>query len=183
MQIANEEVMYHPTELVCFSKGKNGELRYEGLMKTTNITEDTYTREIKDLTDEEYLTVDKSNMPDKKDVLHTVQVLELLKLKFNLRENWRDFVTDKELENRNSIITKSNERGYFLKSEPAILLNFDRKTRCCDDCGIPSAEATTWSFIQAPDKYGNMLDMGLSEYCFTCEMKRIMGDKDIWKDM
>ena len=79
MQIANQEVMYLATELVCFSKGKNGELRYDGLMKTANVTENTYTREIKDLTGEEYLTVDKSNMPDKKNVVHTVQMLEMYK--------------------------------------------------------------------------------------------------------
>jgi hypothetical protein len=192
MQVANQEIMYPATELVCFSKDKNGELRYDGLMKTANVTENTYTREIKELTGEEYLAVDKSNMPDKMDVLHTAQMLELYKSvkdyeeedeRFHRRENWRNFATDKELEIRNSVTNKSNNRGYLLKSEPPILLKFDRKTRCCDDCGIPAAEATVWSFIQGPDKYGNMLDMGLSEHCFTCEMKRIMGDKDIWKNM
>ena len=80
MQIATQEVMYLATELVCFSKGENGELRYEGLMKTTNATENTYTREIKDLTDEEYLTVDRSNIPNKKNVVHTVQMLQLPKI-------------------------------------------------------------------------------------------------------
>lgn len=79
MQVANQEVMYPATELVCFSKGENGKLSYEGLMRTANVTENTYTREIKELTGEEYLAVDKSNMPDKMDVLHTVQMLELYK--------------------------------------------------------------------------------------------------------
>lgn len=89
MQIANQEVMYPATELVCFSMGKNGKLRYDGLMKTANVTESTYSREIKELTGEEYFALEKSNMPDKKDVLHTAHMLEFSGLKFQLAYEMR----------------------------------------------------------------------------------------------
>ena len=77
MQIANQEITYPATELVCFSKDENGELRYEGLMETAILTDNTCIREIKELTHEEYLAVDKSDLPDKKNVVHTVQMLQL----------------------------------------------------------------------------------------------------------
>jgi hypothetical protein len=194
MQIANQERGYPETELVCFSKDENGGLRYDGLMKLAIITENTYTREIKELTGEEYLAVDKSNLPDKNGVLHTARMLELYKsvkdyqeeegeLDLKLRADWMDFVTPEEIEKRNSIVDKVNKRGYILKSEASFLLKFDQKTRCCSDCEITFDKATAWMFAKGDDRYGIAKDVGLFQYCFDCDMKRMMADAHLWGDV
>ncbi len=97
MQIANLAVMYLATESVCFRKGENGELHYEGLMIPSNTSENTYTRRIKDLTTEEYLTVERSNIIDKKKVICTFQMLELYKS----AENYLELYKSEKMENLN----------------------------------------------------------------------------------
>jgi hypothetical protein len=53
------------------------------------------------------------------------------------REDLEKVVTKEEIEKRNEIVDKTNERGWFFKKKEAkFLLSFEGKARVCNTCGI-----------------------------------------------
>ena len=51
------------------------------------------------------------------------------------REDLEKVVTKEEIEKRNEIVDKTNERGWFFKKEAKFLLSFEGKARVCNTCG------------------------------------------------
>lgn len=90
------------------------------------------------------------------------------------REDIEKVVTKEEIQKRNEIVKKVNERGYVLKGEASFLLSFDKKTRVCNTCGKTFKESGGWVLATAMDKSGRELNIGLFENCFDCNMKEIM---------
>ena len=48
------------------------------------------------------------------------------------REDLEKVVTKEEIEKRNEIVDKTNERGWFFKKEAKFLLSFEGKARVCN---------------------------------------------------
>lgn len=97
-------------------------------------------------------------------------------MKFNYQEDILKYVSEKQLEKRNSIIKKWKEVGTISRTNGSILLDFDKKTRVCNCCGSSFKESKGWSLATAPDRDGNDVPCGLATYCFDCEMKGIIRD-------
>ena len=90
-------------------------------------------------------------------------------------------VTKEEIEKRNEIVDKTNERGWFFKKEAKFLLSFEGKARVCNTCGRTLTETKGWRLVSAPDRYGNNLQIGYAANCFECEMRDIMSF-DLYKE-
>lgn len=90
------------------------------------------------------------------------------------REDLEKVVTKEEIEKRNEIVDKTNERGWFFKKEAKFLLSFEGKARVCNTCGRTLTETKGWRLVSAPDRYGNNLQIGYAANCFECEMRDIM---------
>ena len=97
------------------------------------------------------------------------------------REDLEKVVTKEEIEKRNEIVDKTNERGWFFKKEAKFLLSFEGKARVCNTCGRTLTETKGWRLVSAPDRYGNNLQIGYAANCFECEMRDIMSF-DLYKE-
>ena len=97
------------------------------------------------------------------------------------REDLEKVVTKEEIEKRNEIVDKTNERGWFFKKEAKVLLSFEGKARVCNTCGRTLTETKGWRLVSAPDRYGNNLQIGYAANCFECEMRDIMSF-DLYKE-
>ena len=93
-----------------------------------------------------------------------------------LRKDRTEKVTPEEIEKRNNIVDKINKRKYALKGEADFLLKYDKKTRCCSECGrtFDKKPLVGWWEATAPDRYGNEIPVGLHAKCFDCELKQII---------
>lgn len=67
------------------------------------------------------------------------------------REDLEKVVTKEEIEKRNEIVDKTNERGWFFKKEAKFLLSFEGKARVCNTCGRTLTETKGWRLVSAPD--------------------------------
>lgn len=95
-----------------------------------------------------------------------------------LRENWQDFVTEKETEMRNKIVNKANATGRLSDREGQILVDYDKKTRVCNTCGKTFKEAGMWINATFTNNKGEEVESGLFANCFQCEMLRCFAEWD-----
>ena len=92
----------------------------------------------------------------------------------NYQTDILNYVSEKQLEKRNSIIENWNRIGVISKTNGDILVDFDKKTRVCNNCGKPYKDAKGWRIVRSSDRCGNEVDCGLAPCCFDCEMEEIV---------
>jgi hypothetical protein len=97
-------------------------------------------------------------------------------MKLNYQNDILKYVSEKQLEKRESIVKKWNEVGTISRTNGMFLLDFDKKTRVCNCCGKSFKESKGWTFATALDRYGNEVPCGLATNCFDCEMREIIRD-------
>jgi hypothetical protein len=92
------------------------------------------------------------------------------------KENWKDFVTDKQVEKHNEICKKVERTHRITRSEGRFLVEFDKKVRVCNTCGRPF-KGTPWMLANFQNPDGEVIGCALDADCFECEMKKILSEQ------
>jgi NADH pyrophosphatase NudC (nudix superfamily) len=95
-------------------------------------------------------------------------------MELRYREDWRDFVTEKQALKREQIMKKVDRTHRLSYADGDFLVEFDKKTRLCNTCGKPFSETKGWVHATLENPDGTEVSCGLFANCFECDMKEIM---------
>lgn len=92
---------------------------------------------------------------------------------YNKRADWKKRVSQDMILLRKRILLRASTTGQLSPEDSEFLIRYDKATRVCDKCGKPVG-TRLWSNRLFKTKSGETLPIGLSAFCFECELKEKM---------